>query len=95
MRGIIWVAVLAVASGNAFAQGRPSTLDMSCADARALVASKSAVVLGTGGRTFDRFFATRLFCSVLDEEAVARAVPTSDNPMCQVGYTCQPRPNND
>src|SRR3954447_1039724 len=53
------VAHLALAAGllstGTLAQPRPSTTDMRCAQAAGIVAARGAIVLGTGGFTYDRF----------------------------------------
>ena len=94
MRLLLAGCVLLAGLGVAEAQERPSTTTMTCDQAKTLVQQKSAVVLSTGERTFDRFFPSRLFCSVLNEDPVRRTAPTTDNPECPIGYTCTPRPNN-
>lgn len=70
------------------AHARPSTLDMDCADAKALVSSKGAIVLTTGAYTYDRFVAHGGYCSS-GEVAKATWVPTFDEARCFIGYTCQ------
>ena len=75
------------AAGPALAQ-RPSTLGMSCGEARSIVASQGAVVLSTGRHTYDRFVATPGFCS-LGEWARPATAPTVDARDCPLGYTCQ------
>jgi hypothetical protein len=81
------VLALTLIAGAAAAQGRPSTTAMSCAQARALVVSRGAVVLGTGRQTYDRFVRDRRFCEVT--EATQQAfVPTRDTPQCPVGFRC-------
>ena len=88
MRSVLMMCGLLASLGGASAQERPSTTDMTCDQAKTLIQARSAVVLSTGPRTFDRFFPSRLFCSVLNEDPVARSAPTSDNPDCKIGYTC-------
>lgn len=83
-------AFLGTGVGEAFAQGRPSTLNMSCQQARSLVASRGAIVLSTGQFTYDRFVAHRGFCN-FDEDTVATWAPTRDTPQCMVGYRCERR----
>ena len=83
-------AVLAATSCVALAQGRPSTTAMSCAEAQALVNRSGAIVLGTGGPTFERFVTNQNFCLV-GEDAVPFLAPTRDNPQCMVGRRCEPR----
>jgi hypothetical protein len=85
------IAVLALlfaaAAGSAFAQARPSTVRMSCAQARGLVASHGAIVLGTGGQTFDRYVNHRGFC-LSTEITDPTWVPAGDTPQCFIGYRC-------
>lgn len=78
---------LAAMTGFVAAQGRPSTVQMTCAQARALVARHGAIVLGTGGQTFDRFVAHRGFCPVTDVTQPAW-VRSRDARQCFVGYRC-------
>jgi hypothetical protein len=88
----MWIAVLivvaALVSTCAQAQTRPSTVTMTCAQAARLVTSQSAIVLGTGGSTFDRFVTDRRFCA-LTQTTEPAWVPASDNPQCFVGYRCK------
>ncbi len=71
---------------SALAQ-RPSTVNMTCGQAAGLVAARGAIVLGTGGYTYDRFVHHRGFC-LITETTRAAFVPTRDNRQCFVGYTC-------
>ena len=74
-------------AAGALAQGRASTTAMTCAQAARLVTRQGAVVLGTGGQTYDRFVRDRSFCE--PTEIARRAFrPARDNPSCLVGYTC-------
>ena len=59
------------------AQGRPSTLAMSCAQARALIQWQGAIVLSTGPYTYDRFVRDQGFCP-LAEVAEQTWEPTAD-----------------
>jgi len=86
----IGVAALAATAGVALAQGRPSTTNMTCAQAQAVVRSAGAIVLGTGGPTFERFVISEAFCTP-QEEIVPHWAPTRDNPQCVVGYRCEIR----
>ena len=71
----------------AVAQNRPSTTAMTCRQTASLVYARGAIVLGTGGYTYDRFVRDRSFCQVT--EALESAwVPTRDTPTCFVGYRC-------
>jgi hypothetical protein len=83
-------AALAATSCVALAQGRPSTTAMSCAEAQALVNRAGAIVLGTGGPTFERFVVSEQFCTP-QEEGIPHWAPTRDNPQCMVGYRCEIR----
>jgi len=75
---------------DAFAQNRPSTLSMSCGQAQSLVRARGAIVLSTGGYTYDRFVASRRFCTP-DEEEIPTWAPTRDTPQCMVGFRCEMR----
>ena len=79
-------AALMFTTGS-MAQSRPSTTALTCRDAAGLVYARGAIVLGTGGNTYDRFVRDRSFCTIT--EATQRAfVPTRDTPACPVGYRC-------
>lgn len=79
-------AALLVASA-AVAQSRPSSTAMTCRQARGIVSSQGAIVLGTGGMTYDRFVRDRRYCEVTEITSNA-FVPTRDDPRCLVGYRC-------
>ncbi|MFE1602188.1 hypothetical protein [Methylobacterium sp. ID0610] len=81
------VLALAAIPITADAQERPSTTDMTCRQARGVLAERGASVLGTGGFTYDRFVRDRSFCEPTQVTANA-FVPTRDNPQCLVGYRC-------
>ncbi len=68
-------------------QSRPSTTSMSCAAARGLVQSRGALVLDTGGDTFDRFVRDSYFCAS-SQKATQAFAPTSDQRQCFIGSTC-------
>jgi hypothetical protein len=81
------LAGLTLAAGLTAAAARPSTVAMTCAQARGLVLRAGGIVLGTGGQTYDRFVRDRSFCE--PTEVGRRAfVPSRDTPQCFVGYTC-------
>lgn len=86
----IALALSLVASG-VHAQTRPSTVNMTCGASRQLVFSRGAIVLGTGGMTYDRFVRDRNFCD-LTEYAQAAYVPSLETPVCFVGYRCRQGP---
>ena len=83
-------ALLTVRAGTPLAQERPQSPALTCAQASALVQSRGALILGTGGYTYDRYVSSQGACQV-DEFAEAAFVPTRDNPQCQAGYRCRGR----
>ena len=87
-------AGLALIGSAGTALARPSTVYMTCAQARALVLGQGGIVLGTGGYTYDRFVRDRSFCQ--PTEVGKRAfVPARDTPQCFIGYTCyEPGPGD-
>lgn len=87
MTKILLACTACLIATNALAQPRPSSVAMTCAQAAGLVASRGAIVLGTGGYTYDRFVHHRGFC-LITETIRAAWVPTRDTPQCFVGYTC-------
>lgn len=88
MKAVALSLALATFATGALAQPRASTLAMSCGQARGVVASRGAVVLGTGGQTYDRFVAGRNFCEI-NETIEPVWVPTADTPQCPIGYRCR------
>jgi hypothetical protein len=88
----MWMVVLALVAALiptcAQAQARPSTVTMTCAQAARLVTSQGAIVLGTGGSTFDRFVTDRRFCAI-NQTTEPAWVPAADNLQCFVGYRCK------
>lgn len=81
------VALALLAAAPVSAQSRPFSLALTCGQARQLVGAQGAVLLGTGGHTFDRYVSDRRFCEVT--EVLRRSfVPTRDTPACFVGYRC-------
>ncbi len=71
--------------------GRASTTNMSCAQAKSVVDRSGAVVLGTGGQTYDRFVRLEAYCPT---GLFARPAfePTRDNAQCYIGYYCSDAP---
>ena len=69
------------------AAGRPSSTSMTCAAAYNFVTQRSAVVIGTGGDTFDRAVAHQGFCE-RGEVTVPLYAPTLDKRTCFIGRTC-------
>ena len=81
------VAALLLTAAPAAAQTRPSSTTMTCQQTVRLIQASGAIVLGTGGMTYDRFVRDRSFCE--PTEVAKRACrPTRDNPRCLIGYTC-------
>jgi hypothetical protein len=78
---------VSLAASGAVAQPRPQSTRMSCAQAAGLVFARGAVVLGTGGHTYDRYVRDRGFCQITEVTKPGFA-PTLDTPACFVGYTC-------
>ena len=70
------------------AQPGPTTLTMTCAQARRIVASQGAVVLRTGPTTYDRYVRDGSFCA-LQETAQQTWVRTADVAQCPVGGVCR------
>jgi hypothetical protein len=60
---------------------------MKCNAAASLVQRSGAIVLATGGQTYDRFVSTETYCPT-GYYARAAFVPTADNPQCYIGYYC-------
>jgi hypothetical protein len=87
---LIAASTVGFSVSQASAQGRPSTLNMSCGQAQSLVRSTGAILLSTGGHTYDRFVASQTFCTP-DEELVPTWAPTRNTPQCMVGYRCEMR----
>jgi hypothetical protein len=88
MRRIAFVLAVLASASSVQAQPRASTPSMSCNQARGLVASSGAIVLGTGGPTYDRFVRDGRFCEINEGTELA-FVPTRDTPQCPVGYRCR------
>ena len=85
----ILIALLALGfAGAAQAQGRPQSPARSCEANRQSVIANGAIVLGTGGYTYDRFVRDRSFCQ-FDETVFPAWVPARDTPQCFVSYRCK------
>jgi hypothetical protein len=81
-------AGIALIAAPALAQQRPYSPRMSCAATAGLVASRGAVVIGTGPSLYNRYVRDRRFCTPSETTRTA-FIPTADNPQCFVGYTCE------
>lgn len=84
---LVFIASLGFATG-ALAQSGATTLTMTCAAARGIVASQGAVVLRTGPTTYDRYVRDSSFCA-LQETARPAWVRTADIAQCPVGGVCR------
>lgn len=88
---LAFAAALAPA-GQGWAQDRPATPALSCAQAAALVTRSGAIVLTTGPVTYARFVRDASFCP-LPETTKPSFEATRDNPQCFVGYVCRDKFN--
>ena len=88
MRRAVLVVSACVFASSVQAQSRPSTPSMTCSQAQQIVASRGAVVLGTGTYTYDRYVRDRSYCEI-NETTELGVVPTRDTPQCPVGYLCR------
>jgi len=86
-RPLMFCAAAIVIAATNFADARPDTRKMTCAQTQALIQSQHAAVLSTGPNTYDRY--VRQFGNECDwpEVPTAAAVPTRDG-QCRV-YRCQ------
>jgi hypothetical protein len=83
--------ILALALVSNAACARPSTADMNCRDATALVQEKGAIAISTGNPAiYDHFVANRSFCGS-DEKAANAYVKTADMDRCRIGFACVDR----
>lgn len=90
MKRIVLTLLLSLTATAALSQSRPSTTTQICSANRQIVASNGAIVLGTGGFTYDRFVRDRSFCE-FDETTEPAWVPSRDTQTCFVGYRCKSR----
>lgn len=88
MKVLAAALLLVLGMEAAAAQSRPSTVSRPCATSQRDVQSHGAIVLGTGGQTYDRFVSDRRFCQ-FDEYLDPAWVASRDNPACFVGYRCK------
>ncbi|WP_127089890.1 hypothetical protein [Aquabacter cavernae] len=75
------------APGIAGAQDFPNTLNMTCAEATAMVTNQGAVTLSTGPNVFNRYVKDDGYCSG-GQQTKAQWVQTRDQQQCPVGNTC-------
>ncbi|MXQ12320.1 hypothetical protein [Microvirga makkahensis] len=88
MKSNLVALVMAGIPTAVMAQSGPTTLAMTCAQARGIVASQGAVVLRTGPTTYDRYVRDGSFCA-LQETARPAWVRTADRVQCPVGGVCR------
>jgi hypothetical protein len=88
MKKIALALAFMAAGSGVQAQQRPSTLNMTCEQARQLVFSRGAIVLSTGTYTYERFVRDVSFCLRTEMTEIVWA-PTRDTPQCPVGYRCK------
>ena len=88
MKRFALTLLLALAAPAALAQSGPTTLAMTCDQARSTVRNHGAVVLHTGPATYDRFVRDSSFCP---HPLTAQSVfaPTADTPQCPIGGVCR------
>ncbi|WP_245444653.1 hypothetical protein [Microvirga sp. KLBC 81] len=72
---------------SAIAQPGPTTLAMTCAQARGIVVSQGAAVLRTEPTTYDRYVRDASFCA-FQETAHPAWVETADATQCPIGGVC-------
>ena len=84
------IVTLALVPTFSLAQQRPSTIALACRTAAGLVAQQGAIVLGTGGFTYERFVRDVGFCQ-REETTEPAWAPAADTPQCLVGYRCKSR----
>ncbi|MFN3892647.1 MAG: hypothetical protein ACK4MV_19800 [Beijerinckiaceae bacterium] len=85
-----WTAAGAfiVLGGVAQAQsGLPNTLNMTCAQAQALVQKSGAIVLATGPNLYERYVLNRSYCNP-DQQVQPSWVRSADNPQCYIYNRC-------
>ncbi len=86
IRNFAFALALSLPAATALAE-RPQSTAMTCRQAAGLVFARGAVLLGTGGHTYDRYVRDRGFCEVTESTKPGYA-PTLDNPQCLVGCRC-------
>jgi len=88
MKWLVMSLALMATADAAYAQARLSTVNRSCAANRQSVFANGAIVLGTGGPTYDRFVRDRSFCAH-GEFTEPAFVPSRDTDACMIGYRCK------
>ncbi len=88
MRPILLFLAIAGMAAGAMAQPGLTTLNMTCAQARGIVASQGAVVLRTGPTTYDHYVRGSSFCAP-GERVHPGWGRTADATQCPVGGVCR------
>lgn len=91
MKKLAFVLAFFAAASGAEAQQRPSTPNLTCAQAQQIIFSRGAAVLSTGTYTYDRYVRDRSFCE-FNEVLEPAFVPTRDARQCPIGYRCRSGP---
>lgn len=87
MRRLVLASAISLAiASTALAQSRPDSRALSCDEVQGLIAGNGAVVLTTGEVTFDRYVASRQFCSH-PNVPVLTYIASRDTNQCPV-YRC-------
>lgn len=87
MRLVLSALLITTTAATAFAQ-RLDTTQMTCNQARSVVARDGAQVLASGPLLYDRYVSSARFCSY-GEIAQPAFAPTRDTPTCPVGNLCK------
>ncbi|WP_262029636.1 hypothetical protein [Microvirga sp. Mcv34] len=88
MKPVLMSLVMTGFVTGAMAQTGATTLTMTCAEVRGIVASRGAVVLRTGPTTYDRYVRDSSFCA-LQETVWPTWVRTADVAQCPIGGICR------
>ncbi|MBA1155284.1 hypothetical protein [Microvirga mediterraneensis] len=88
MKSVLVSLIMTGFATGAMAQTGATTLTMTCAAARGIVASRGAVVLRTGPTTYDRYVRDSSFCA-LQETVQPAWVRTADAVQCPIGGVCR------
>jgi hypothetical protein len=94
MKKLVLAVMVSALTTGAWAQNRPTTTAMACGQAARLVASRGAVILATGGNTYDRFVSDGRFCLTTETTEPVWA-PAADTRQCFIGYRCKERTGHD
>jgi hypothetical protein len=88
MKAVFVSLALAGLATSSMAQPVATTLNMTCEQARQLVASEGAVVLHTSPTTYDRYVRDRSFC---ERSSMVRPawIRTADTAQCPIGGVCR------